>query len=165
MADRSVELESLDIAWPSPAGELHRAGKWAALAQELGSNYDRYHEHLKAIGYERPIPDPDRYRDRGIAGFDSYLTDFGRWQQVGRAEELLRLCRNELTARMPTAEDLRQRADEPPLLVGGAVHHVDVPIPDGSSVEDAGDLTFLPEPLRAAHREAAKRPPRDARWP
>lgn len=82
------DLASKGVTFPGAAGQLQRAGNTAALATELGRNYEQYHANLA------------QRLDQVKASLDRASLDLQTWLQLAAtelavysAEVLCRMCR------------------------------------------------------------------------
>ena len=83
--------------FPDRAGQCQQAGDLAALIEELGSNYEHYHEFLaKSLVSHGGRPTKARFRDR-----ESYVDAWAVAQDLARAEIVLRACFDYVTAGRP----------------------------------------------------------------
>lgn len=84
-------------AFPGEAGRFQRAGDLAALVQELGGNYAKYHDFLAGALVEYGgRPTKERHGDR-----DAYVEAWARVQDLVRAEIILRSCFDHVTSGRP----------------------------------------------------------------
>ena len=78
------------VAFPDAAGEHQRAGRTAALIQELGDRYDKYHHYLaQRLAETGGRPRPSEYEN----DLPGYARASQRIDDLLAAEGVLRLCR------------------------------------------------------------------------